>query len=593
MTTPGPQASLPSKAINWRQHLDLLVTYLRPQWPEVLLMTILLLASIGLELVGPQVLRAFIDSARSGGSLATLSGAALLFLSAMLGAQLISGLAGYFSEDVGWTATNRLRSDLALHCLTLDLSFHQNHTPGELMERVDGDVATLAEVFSQVVINVLGRGALLAGVLVLVAREDARIGLALAVYGALLIPILRRVQRLAIPVYKAARQVTAEMSGFWGEHLGGLEDLVSSGAAAYALRRYFALQRRLHRALVRTQLFFALSVSASMLLTTLGTALTLALSAFLFFQHSMTLGTVFLLYSYTALLTSNVLEINVQADSLQRARAGLERIAELSRTPLRLQDGPGVSFPEGPLALAFQDVSFRYAPDQPVLTRVSFQLAPGQVLGLLGHTGSGKTTITRLLFRFYDPDSGAVLLSGQNIRLARLADLRRRIGMVTQDVQVFQGTVRDNLTFFDASIPDARLIQAIETLGLGEWFARLPRGLDTTSGPDGGFSAGEAQLLAFCRVLLQDPQVIILDEASSRLDPATERLIAQATASLLANRTGLIIAHRLATVERVDRILILETGRVVEEGPRAALAADPGTRYARLLRTADREELLA
>jgi ATP-binding cassette subfamily B protein len=591
MTTPHAAAKSPT-SIPWQQYLSLLRAYLRPQWLKALLMAALLLASIGLELLGPQILRAFIDTARAGGSLTTLTGAALFFLGATLGAQLVSGLAGYVSEDVGWTATNALRADLALHCLTLDLTFHQKHTPGELIERVDGDVATLATVFSRFAMNVLGRGILLVGILILVAREDARIGLALAIYGLIALLLLRKVQRLVIPVYKAVRQAVADMSGFWGEYLSGLEDIASSGATAYALRRYLLMQRRLHRALVRNQLFFAASASSSQFLTVLSTGLVLALGAFFFFQGTMTLGTVYLLFSYTTLLSSNVLEITVQMDSLQQARAGLERITELYYTPTLIQDGPGASFPAGPLAVAFQDVSFRYSADQLVLSRISFELLPGEVLGLLGRTSSGKTTITRLLFRLYDPDSGAVLLGDQDVRLARLDNLRQRIGVVTQDVQLFQATVRDNLTFFDRDIPDDRLMQAIEQLGLGEWFARLPQGLDTLLSP-GGLSAGEAQLLAFCRVLLQDPQVVILDEASSRLDPATERLVMQATAQLLANRTGLIIAHRLATLEQVDRILVLEAGQIIEEGARAALAADPGSRYARLLRAADREELLS
>lgn len=592
MTTSHATASKPLPSLTWQRAVHLLTTYLRPQWPKALLMATLLLGGIGLELLGPQILRGFIDTARAGGSVTTLAEDAILFLGATLGAQLVAGLAGYVSEDVGWTATNALRADLALHCLTLDLTFHQNHTPGELIERVDGDVATLATVFSRFTINMLGRGMLLVGILILVAREDARIGLALAVYGVAALLLLRRIQRLVVPVYKAVRQAIADISGFWGEYLSGLEDITSNGAAPYALRRYFAFQRRLHRALVRSQLFFAISASVSQLLTILSTALVLALGVLFFFQRSLTLGTVYLLFSYTTLLSSNVLEITMQVDSLQQARAGLERIAELYYTSALIQDGPGVSFPTGPLAVAFQDACFGYAADQPVVSHLSFQLAPGEVLGLLGRTGSGKTTITRLLFRFYDPDSGSVLLGGQDIRLARVADLRRRIGVVTQDVQLFQATVRNNLTFFERDISDERLAQAIERLDLGVWFARLPQGLDTVLSP-GSLSAGEAQLLAFCRVFLQDPQVVILDEASSRLDPATERLAMRAMVNLFANRTGLVIAHRLATLEQVDRILVLEAGQIVEEGLRAALAADSGSRYARLLRVAEREEMWA
>jgi ATP-binding cassette subfamily B protein len=241
-------------------------------------------------------------------------------------------------------------------------------------------------------------------------------------------------------------------------------------------------------------------------------------------------------------------------------------------------------------------VSFAYDDGAAVLRDLSFSLEPGETLGLLGRTGSGKTTLTRLIARLYDPTSGAVRLDGQDIRAARMDELRRHVGVVTQDVQLFRADIRENLTLFDPDIPDARLLQTLEDLGLGPWFARQPRGLDTVLEAGAGqLSAGEAQLLAFARVFLKDPGLVLLDEASSRLDPATEQLIERSLARLLGRdrtaggetrpRTAIIVAHRLATVRRVDRIMILDQGRIVEQGPRAALAADPGSRFAQLLRT--------
>ena len=196
------------------------------------------------------------------------------------------------------------------------------------------------------------------------------------------------------------------------------------------------------------------------------------------------------------------------------------------------------------------------------------------MLGLLGRTGSGKTTLTRLLFRFYDPTAGAVRANGVDLRHARLPDLRRRIGIVTQEVQLFRATVRDNLTFFDRTVPDEAILSVIHELGLTRWYESLEKGLDTVlAAGGGGLSAGEAQLLAFTRIFLKNPGLVILDEASSRLDPATEQLIERAVDRLLQNRTAIIIAHRLNTVQRADEILILEGGRVLEHGERAALAA--------------------
>jgi ABC-type multidrug transport system fused ATPase/permease subunit len=236
-------------------------------------------------------------------------------------------------------------------------------------------------------------------------------------------------------------------------------------------------------------------------------------------------------------------------------------------------------------SVEFDGVSFAYDPAEPVVTDVSLRLEPGTVLGVLGRTGSGKTTLLRLLTRLYEPQAGTIRLDGVAIEEMPFAHLRARVGVVTQEVQLFEATVRENLTLFDESIPDERIHEALTALNLERWLARLPRGLDTHLGGDGaGLSAGEAQLLSFTRVFLRAPGVVVLDEASSRLDPVTEALLDDAIDRLLAGRTALVIAHRLGTVQRADAILILEEGSIREFGSRAALAADPESRFAELLR---------
>jgi len=280
--------------------------------------------------------------------------------------------------------------------------------------------------------------------------------------------------------------------------------------------------------------------------------------------------------------------IRTQLQDLQQADASIARVRELMATRSRLEDGTE-SVPPGALSVAFRAVHFGYEDGQQktraiVLEDLSFEHEAGRVLGLLGRTGSGKTTVARLLFHLYDPQQGEVCLGGVALRHARLEPLRARVGLVTQDVQLFEASLRDNITFFDPDISDGRLLAVLETLGLKPWLERLPNGLDTKiSGSS--LSAGEAQLLALARVFLKDPGLLILDEASSRLDPATEALLERALGRLLEGRTAVIIAHRLATVERADDILILEDGRMIEHGPRERLSADPNSRFAELRRT--------
>ena len=340
-------------------------------------------------------------------------------------------------------------------------------------------------------------------------------------------------------------------------------------------------------------LMMSIILNTTWLSFTVGNAVALAIGSWLFLNGHVTIGTVYLIVHYTRMLLEPIERFTQEINNLQRATASVIRILDLMQTRRRVLDGPGVRFPQGALPVRFDDVSFSYSPDRPVLRDVSFDLAPGRALGLIGRTGSGKTTITRLLFRLYDPDRGRVLLGGRDVRDARIAELRQQIGVVTQDVRLFQGTVRDNLTLMDPAIPDDRLIRVVQELGLGDWYGALPDGLDSALRSEGAdMSAGEAQLLAFARVFLRDPRVVILDEASSRIDPDTERLIERAVDRLVEGRTVIVIAHRLTTLDRCDEIMVLEQGRVVEHGERGRLAGDPGSRFRRML-TTDTGEVLA
>ncbi len=576
-----------------RQYLDLLSGYLRPQLRRVVLLAVLLFSGIGLQLINPQIMRGFIDSARSDVPQQHLFRLALLFMGLALVQQVVSVFATYFSENVGWTATNYLRADLAEHCLGLDMTFHNTHTPGEMIERLDGDVTALSNFFSQFVIQVFGSAVLMLGVIVLLFREDWRVGLALSLFAALAMLVLLRLRNIAVPHWTASREAHANLFGFLEERLAGTEDIRSAGAKPYVLLRFFQLMRDVAQKQIKAGLMVNVMVNSSEMVFALGTASAFAVGAYVFEAGVVSIGTVYLIFNYTMMLIWPMQRITQQLQNLQQAAAGILRIQGLLEQHPTILDGDGPDLPLGPLAVEFQDVSFAYDQDEPVLQDLNFRLEPGRVLGLLGRTGSGKTTITRLLFRLYEPREGEIRLDERDLHHTRLSDLRRRVGMVTQNVQLFQASVRDNLTFFDPTVPDDQLLQVIEELELGPWFRTLPQGLDTElESSGGGLSTGEAQLVAFTRIFLQDPGLVILDEASSRLDPATEQLIERAVGRLLQDRTGIIVAHRLATVQRADEIMILEEGRIQEHGERRALAADPGSRFSGLLRTG-LEEVLA
>ena len=568
-----------------RRYLALLVTYLKPQWGRTFLMGALLLVNVGLQLLGPQIVRIFIDTIIARGASTTLAFYALLLVLVTLVDEGVSVATTYLSESVAWTATNQMRTDLLAHCLSLDMGFHKARTAGEMIERVDGDVDALSNFFSQFVIFLLSNVILMVGVLIAVYIADWRAGLVLTIFSLATLLILLRLRRYANPLWVSYRQMMAIFFGFLGEHLAATEDMRGNGATGYIMQRFYQLLRPLLRSNRRARIATSYSSASTLTIFVLGSALMMGLGAYLWSVGAITLGTVYLFWSYTDLLAQPIQQIRNQLQDLQQAEACIQRIEQLFSTTSAIQESEqGIESPQGPLAVAFRGVTFGYNVGEPVLHEITFDIAPGKVLGVLGRTGSGKTTLARLLFRLYDAQEGEVHLGGSPVRAFALHGLRQCVGMVTQDVQLFNAPVRDNMTFFNRAIDDAQLLHVLDMVGLGAWYAAMPYGLDSMLGADGqGLSAGEGQLLAFARVFLKDPGLVIFDEASSRLDPATERLIEQAVSSTLANRTGIIIAHRLATIQRADDILILEDGRIREYGPSEVLAADPDSHFSRLL----------
>ena len=592
-TVPVKTVSPPRTRVPLRSYASLLWTYLRPQKALVAVVVVSLLGNIGLQLLGPQILRYFIDEALEGSAVGRLVWVAALFTAVALVQQAVNVIATYTSGRVGWTATNALRGDLARHCLRLDMSFHNEHTPGEMIERVDGDAEELGSFFSTFVVHILGTVILLVGILALVFREEWRAGVALTAFTLAVLFALYSLRNLTVDRFRAVREASAQTYGFVEERLAGREDIRASAARSHVMLGFHRRIRDWFRKNLVASLMISLVLNTTWFSFSVGNAVALGVGAWLFLNGHVTIGTVYLIVHYTRMLLEPIERFTQELNNLQRATASVIRISDLLQIERRVLGGPGVRFSDGASPVRFEDVTFSYGAGEPVLHDVSFELAPGRTLGLVGRTGSGKTTITRLLFRLYDPDRGRVLLGGRDVRDARLAELRERIGVVTQDVRLLAGTVRDNLTLLDPSVPDDRLVAVIEELGLGDWYRGLPNGLDSPVRSEGtGMSAGEAQLLAFARVFLRDPSVVVLDEASSRIDPGTERLIERAVDRLAAGRTMIVIAHRLATLDRCDDILLLEHGRIVEHGERARLAADPDSQFHRLLKTDSGEVLV-
>lgn len=575
-----------------KHSMSWLLRYLKPVKGRLALLLIMLLTSTGLQLLNPQIIKRFIDTAASGGVLANLVQLAGIFLVVAVFNQLITVAVSYLGNDVAWRATNQLRGDLLKHCLRLDMRFHNVKTPGEMIERVDGDVTSISNFFAMFIVQVIGSFVLLAGILGFMFSVNVPIALVMTVFTLLSILFMVFIRNLGVDSSKNERAASASLFGLIEERIAGIEDVQANGHVPYVMNRFYRTMRTVFRKGRKAWLLRVIPWNTTVVLFALAVTAVLLLGVHYYMEGLISIGTLFLIYQYTQMLNDPIEMLGDQVQEFQKAKSGMLRSRELLSMHSVIEEGTEEQLPEGPLGLEFSQVHFSYNQDKPVLQDITFAIKPGERLGIIGRTGSGKSSLSRVLLRLYNLDRGTIRVGGTDITKLSLQALYRRVGMVTQDVQLFDGTLRDNLTLFNGDVSDQMIKETTDRLGLSQWINSQPEGLNTYLAAGGAsLSAGEAQLFALTRVFLTEPSLVILDEPSSRLDAATEGMLQSAIDQLMKQSTGVIIAHRLATLEKVDRIMVLGDGKVLEFGAREELASNPASHYARLLITGREEEL--
>ena len=512
----------------------------------------------------------------------------LYFVSVLLRLGL-QGVQQFSILAVGQRLTARIRDDLFEHALSLSLRFHDRMPVGKLLTRLTSDVDALAEVFGSGAVGVLND---LVSLLVLASTMlfiEWRLGLLLLFTQ---VPVTLAVLWLQRRYRKANYRVREELSQLnadFQENLQGLEVVQMYGRETVNSARF--LRTGMHyRSAVNGTIFFDSSISAFLEWVALAAiALVLALGGLMVTNGAMGLGTLTTFILASQRLFDPLRQLAERFTQIQGGLTAVERIGELMEEPLEIAEAKGVlpHVSGGGGEVIFENVSFAYRPDDPILRNLSFRIAPGEHVALVGPTGSGKSTIIRLLCRLYEPQQGRILLDGRDIRTIPMADLRRELGVVLQDTFLFSGNVADNLRL-NASVSDRELAQVCAELGLNELLAKLPNGLETELRERGGnLSSGERQLLAVARVAIRNPTVLVMDEATAFMDPSTEATLQADLDRLLQKRTAIVIAHRLATVEASDRILVLRRGELIEEGTHRELRARGGL-YAQLAELQER-----
>ena len=514
-----------------------------------------------------------------------------LLLAAILLRLTLQGTQLYNVQVVGLRLTARIRADLFRHALALSLRFHDRTPVGKLLTRLTSDVDALAEVFGSGAIGVLADLVTLLVIALTMITIEWRLGLLLLLsqipVTAVILWFQGRYRKANYRVREELGQLNADLQ----ENLQGLEVVQMFRREAVNSAR-FARTTAAYREAVTGTILFDSAISAFIeWVALIAIAVVLALGGLLVTDGAMGLGTLTTFILFSQRLFDPLRQLAERFTQIQGGLTAVERIGELLEQSLEITDLPASQ--RGALAAAssgqrrspgaveFDNVCFAYRPDDPILTNLSFRIAPGEHVAIVGPTGSGKTTIIRLLCRLYEPQSGRILLDGVDIRELPIATLRQRLGVVLQDTFLFSGNVADNLRL-DAPISDADLARLCRDLGLDPLLSRLDNGLASELRERGAnLSSGERQLLAVARVAIRDPSVLVMDEATAFLDPSTEATLQRDLDRLLQARTAIVIAHRLATVEAADRILVLRRGRLVEQGTHQELRAAGGL-YAQL-----------
>jgi ABC-type multidrug transport system fused ATPase/permease subunit len=504
----------------------------------------------------------------------TLAVYAGLWLLASVTAMLIFPLRAYLSEHFAL----RVRQQLFAHCEALSVAFSHREHSGRTMALFVNDVPSLSGLFGTTVFAALTSviGIAIGAALMFILSWQLAIVLAVApplltAVGALVTHPLRSAMR-------RAQEKTAELSERLQENLAGIREIVAFGREHSQGARLGTTLRELLHLRLRVTLMDTAINSGQSLSSLAITMIVLGYGGYLVIQGQTALGTLIAMRTLFDVVFHPATQMLALIGSLQKALASADRIYTFLDQKPRVQEQPGARVPRAVRgAIRFEKVSFAYQLDRPVLHDVSFTADPGQVVALVGPSGAGKSTLASLIARFYDPTAGRVLLDGNDLRDLTLAGLRSHIGIVFQDTFLFDTTIRENIAFGREEAAERDVVEAAHAANAWEFIERLPDGIDTRVGERGvQLSEGQKQRLAIARALLRQPRVLILDEPTSALDARAEHLLQSALDNLMRGRTTFVIAHRLATVQRADRILVLDKGRVVEQGTHAELLRQPG-----------------
>ena len=572
-----------------------LLQYLVPYWPKVLLALTAIVGASMLQLAQPYLMKVAIDDHIARGSMNGLERIALAFLGVLVGSFLLEYLQTWTLQNTGQRIMFDMRMQIYRHLQRIDVQYYDRNPVGRLMTRVTSDVDVLNELFTAGVVSVFGDIFLLFGIMVALAMMDWR----LAAISFAVLPLIALVtqwfRRNVRESYRNVRTWIARINAFLQEHITGMATVQLFRRERRSFAAFDEVNRGHRDANIDSIYYYAVFYPAIEVIGALSTAMIIWFGGTWVLENTLTVGSFVAFILYSQRFYRPISDLSEKFNILQAAMASSERIFKLLDTPPKIVSGGASGLPAVPRsgsglpavaqsakagAIVFENVTFAYNGTDPVLRDVSFEVKPGERVGIVGATGAGKSTIINLLLRFYDVTSGRILVDGRDIREMNLQELRRLFSLVLQDVHLFSGTIASNIRLGESSIDDEAVKRAAASVHASGFVEALPGGYESPVAERGAtLSVGQKQLLSFARALAFDPRILVLDEATSSVDTETELLIRDALHTLMSGRTTIAIAHRLSTIQDMDKILVLHRGTLRESGTHQELLAQRGIYY--------------
>ncbi len=554
-----------------------LLGYLRPHRPTVIVALFAIIGHSLMQLAQPYLTKLAIDRHILTGDLTGFEQIALLFLVILLASFVLEYIETYTMQMMGQRIMFDLRMEIYEHLQRLDIRFYDRNPVGRLMTRVTTDVDALNDLFASGVISVFRDVVLLVGIMVVLLWMDWRLAVVAFSVLPLIVLVTQWFRKNARESYRKVRGWIARINAFLQENFSGMSTVQLFRREARNFSMFDELNKEHRNANLDSIFFYSTFYPAIEFLGALATALSIWFGGGWSLEDTLTLGSLVAFLQYSQRFFRPISDLSEKFNILQAAMASSERIFGLLDTPVSLVSPVHGETPIGHGRIVFDNVWFAYRDENYVLKNVSFAIEPGERVGIVGATGAGKTTLINLLLRFYDVNRGRITIDGVNIQKIPLDELRRRFGLVLQDVFLFSGTIRDNISLGHAEITETDIRRAASSVHAERFISQFPDGFDSAVVERGAtLSVGQRQLLSFARALAFAPEVLILDEATSSVDTDTEILIRDALRQLMTGRTTVAIAHRLSTVQDMDRILVLHKGRLREVGTHQELLAQRG-----------------